>query len=220
MMLQVNRRLKMETRQRIGRLGWGVILGFSLLLFLLPDSYVPTALPPEVWLLMMIGALLLFWLGLFLGVGLLLVRYLPFFQQIKGPLLFLVLFMMGLRSFSYLQTFSDLGWPASQIFLVLAIWLFVLISVLPLVLGIYLWYQDRAARLLAITLLAIVWLLVAYTRWRGPEQIFQDTFQGALPAELFGLICFGQLVFVLAPLFFIGHSLRLLYREWTRVDML
>jgi hypothetical protein len=219
-MTPTNREPKPQTHRKSGRFGWGIILGLSLLLFLLPGNYTPTGLPPDVWLVMMVGILLLFSLGLFLGVGLLVVCYLPFFQQIKGPLLLLVLLMIGLRSFAYLQTFTDLGWPASQLFLLLSVWLLVLIGALPLVLGVYLWYQDRAVRLWAITLLAVVWLLVAYTRWRGPEQIFQDTFQGELPAELFGLICFGQLVFVLAPLFFIGHSLCLLYREWTRADML
>lgn len=218
-MAQTNQGLKMETRQRMGRLGWGILLGLSLLLFLLPANYTPAGLTPDVWLVMMVSILLLFWLGQLLGVGLLLVRYLSFFQQIKGPLLFLGLFMIGLRLFTYLQTFTDLGWPTSQLFLLLAVWLLALIGALPLVLSVYLWYQDRAARLLAITFLVIVWLLVAYTRWRGPERILQDAFQGTLPAGLLGLLCFGQLVFVLAPLFFIGHSLRLLYREWTRADM-
>lgn len=219
-MTQANMGLKKEIRQRIGRFGWGIILGLSLLLFLLPGNYTPTGLSPDIWLAIMLGILLLFWLGLLLGVGLLLVRYLPFFQQSKGPLLFLGLFMVGLRSFTYLQALNDLSWPTSQLFLMLAVWVFALIGVMPLALSVYLWYQDRSVRLVAITFLVVVWLLVAYTRWRGPEQALQDTFQGVLPAELFGLLCFGQLVFVLAPLFFVGHSLRLLYREWTRADML
>jgi len=212
--------LEKETRQRSGRFGWAIVLGISLLLFLLPGNYTPAGLTPGMWLAVMVVILLLFVLGLLLGVGLLLVRYLPFFQQVKGTLLFLGFFIIGLRTFTYLQTFNGLRWPASQLFLMIAVWLFALIGAMPLLLGVYLWYQDRSVRLFAITFLALVWMLVAYTRWRGPEQTLQDAIQGTLPAELFGLICFGQLIFVLAPLFFIGHSLRLLYREWTQADML
>jgi hypothetical protein len=209
-----------ETRQRIGHLGCGLVLGLSLLLFLLPGNYTPSGLTPDAWLAVMMALLLLFWLGLLLGLGLLMLRYLPFFQQIKGPLLFFGLFVMGLRAFTFLQSFSELGWPASQFFLLLAAWLLALIGALLLALCVYLWYQDRAIRLVAVTFLAAVWLLIAYTRWHGPEQTLQDVFLGVLPAELFGLLCFAQFVFVLAPFFFAWHTVRLAYREWTRADML
>jgi len=212
--------LREKIVRQSGRFGWAIVSGISLLLFLLPGNYAPAGLAPSLWLAVMVGILLLFWLGLLLGVGLLLIRYLSFFQQIKGPLLFFGLFMISLRAFAYLQTFNNLIWPASQLLLMFSVWLFALIGAIPLVLSVYLWYQDRSVRLVAITLLAVVWLLVAYTRWRGPEQTLQAAILGILPAELFSLICFSQLIFVLAPFFFIGHSLRLLYREWTRADML
>lgn len=203
-----------KTRKLSGRLGWSLVLGMSLLSFLLPGNYTPAGLPPDAWLVMMVGILLLFCLGLLLGMALLLIRYLPFFQQFKGTLLFLGLFIIGLRIFAYLQTVADLSWPFSQLLLMVSVWLFAFVGILPLVLSVYLWYQDRSVRLLALTFLITVWLLVAYTRGQGPEQIFQNAIQGTLPAELFSLICFGQLVFILAPLFFIGHSLRLLYSEF------
>ena len=210
--------LREKIVKQSGRFGWSLVLGVSLLLFLLPGNYAPAGITPGVWLAVMVGILLLFWLGLLLGVGLLMVYYLPFFQQFTGTLLFLALFILGLRTFTYLQTAGDPGWPASQLLLMVSIWLFALIGILPLVLGVYLWYQDRSVRLLAVTLLATVWLLVAYARWQGPEQIVQNAFEGTLPAGLMGLICFSQLVFILAPLFFIGHSVHLLSREWAQPD--
>lgn len=219
-MTQANLGLQQETRRRIGWFGWSIVLGSSLLLFLLPGNYTPYGLASDVWVAMMVSILLLFWLSQTLGVGLLIVRYLPFFQQIKGPLLFLALFSIGLRLLTLLQMLDSRGWFFSQLYLLLAGWSLTLIGVMLLALSVYLWYQDRTVRLVGVTFLAVVWLLVIYTRWRGPEQVIHDTFRGVLPPELFGLICFTQFVFVLTPLFFIGHSLRLLYREWTRADML
>lgn len=219
-MTQANLGMKQETRRQIGRVGWGIVFGSSLLLFLFPGTYTPDGLASDVWLAMMVSILLLFWLSQTLGVGLLIVRYLPFFQQIKGSLLFLALFSIGLRLLTLLQTSDSRGWFFSQLYLLLAGWSLTLIGAMPLALSVYLWRQDRAIRLVGGTFLAVVWLLVLYTRWRGPEQVIYDTFNAVLPPELFGLICFTQFIFVLAPLFFIGHSLRLLYREWTRADML
>lgn len=208
--------IKMETRQRIGHFGWGGIFGFSLLILLLPTNSSPAGIST----LILLGVVLLAWLGLLMGVGLLLIRYCSFFQQSKGLLSFLVLFMIGLRAFNFFQTLNIQSWLGSQLFLLLMIWVLAVMMALPVIMSIYLWHQDHAVRLTAITFLVIVWLLVAYTRWRGATQIFQDVFQMTLPAELSGLFCFGILVFILAPLFFIGHSIRLVYRELSQADML
>lgn len=210
----------METRQRIGRFGWGFILGFSLLILLLPATYVPAGISSNVWSVILLGVFLLVWLGLLLGVGLLFIRYFSLFQQSKGLLLFLSLFMIGLRMFTFFQSSIIQSWLGSQLFLLLMMWLLVVMMTLPVVMSIYLWHHDDAARLTAITFLLIVWLLVAYTRWRGDTQIFKDVFQMTMPAELSGLFCFGILVLILAPLFFIGHSIRLVYRELSQADML
>ena len=220
-MIQAGLGIKMETRQRIGRFGWGLIFGFSLLILLLPANYAPAGRSSNAWLLILLGVVLLAWLGLLLGVGLLFIRYFPFFQQSKGLLLILAAFMIGLRAFITVYHASTIqSWLGSQLFLLLMIWLLVLIATLPFVMSIYFWHQDRAAQLTAITFLVIVWLLVAYTRWRSATQIFQDLFQMTMPAELSGLFCFGILVLILAPLFFIGHSIRLIYRELSQADML
>ncbi len=212
--------MKEKTRQRIGRTGWGLVLGVSLLTFLLPGNYTPPGIAPGAWLAVMVGFLLFFSLGLIVGVGLLITRYPLFFQQFKGVLLFSGLFLIGLRAFTSLQAVTHQGWLVSQLLLLVSVWLFALIGVMPLTLGVYLWRQDRSARLFALTILILIWSLTIYTRWRGPEQTLQDAAQGNLPAELSGLLCLGQLIFVLTPLFFIGHSIRLVSREWTRADTL
>lgn len=196
-----------------GRLGWGLILVISSFLFLLPMQTTPGSISPEVWLLVMMALLLLTWLGLGVGAALLLVRYLPFFQQLRGTLLFLLLFVVGLRLFTTLQGHMESA-LLSRVFLVVAVWLLTLPIILGMALCIYMWFRDQTVRLIAITFLAIPWLFVLYVRNQGAEKLLQNTMQATLPGELFALICFGELIFVLAPLFFIGHSLRLLYREF------
>lgn len=220
-MTQADLGIKMETRQRIGRFGWGLIFGFGLVILLLPTKYIPPGLSPNIWFIILLGVVLLAWLGLLLGVGLLLIRYFPFFRQSKGLLLFLAVFMIGLRIFITVYHAPTIqSWLGSQLYLLLMVCLLVLMVAMPLVMSIYLWHQDHAARITAITFLVIVWLVVAYIRWRGATQIFQDLFQMTMPAELSGLFCFGILVLILAPLFFIGHSIRLVYRELSQADML
>lgn len=194
-------------------MGWGLILGISSVLFLLPTQSTPGSTSPEAWLLIMISLLLLTWLGLIIGTALLLVRYLPFFQQLKGTLLFLGLFMVGLRLFTVLQGQAEMALLA-RVFLVVSAWLLTLPVALGMALGIYMWFRDQTVRLIAVTFLVIPWLFVLFVRNQGAEKLLQNTMQATLPGELFALICFGELVFVLAPLFFIGHSLRLLYREF------
>lgn len=194
-------------------MGWGLILGISSVLFLLPTQTTPGSTSPEVWLLLMISLLLLTWLGLIIGIALLLVRYLPFFQQLKGTLLFLGLLMVGLRLFTVLQGQAEMALLA-RVFLVVSAWLLTLPVALGMALGVYMWFRDQTVRLIAVTFLVIPWLFVLFVRNQGAEKLLQNTMQATLPGELFALICFGELVFVLAPLFFIGHSLRLLYREF------
>ncbi len=194
-------------------MGWGFILGISVLLFILPTQSTPGNVSPDVWLLVMIALLLLTWLGLVVGHVLLLVRYLPFFQQLRGTLLFLGLFMVGLRLFPALQNHIESA-LFSRIFLVVAVWLLTLPVTLGMALCVYMWFRDQTVRLIAVTLLVIPWLFVLYVRNQGAEKLLQNTLQATLPGELFALICFGELIFVLVPLFFIGHSLRLLYREF------
>jgi hypothetical protein len=200
-----------------GRFGWGFVLGTNILLFLLPTQSVPAGLSTEAWLLTALGILLLSWLGMLTGIGLLVIRYHWFFKQIKGVLLFLGLLVVGFRLFFMIfQIRNDSGWFFSQLSFLLTVWLIILPFALVLATAYYLWFNDQSVRFLAIILLIIPWLLIFYIRNQSAEQLLLDIIQVNLPGELFALICFGQIVFVLAPLFFIGHSLRLVYREFSR----
>ena len=210
---------KENWRLRIGYVGWGVVIAISLLLFLLPPNFAPSGLSSEVWLLVMVAILLFSLLGLLLGMGLLLIRYWPFGKQIQGILLFFALFVIVFRAFTFLQTVTQPGWLVSHLFVLFGTWLFALVGAMVLSLTVYFWFQDYSMRVLAVTFLIVIWSLVLYTRWRGAEQIVQDVYRGVLPAELMSVICYRQLVLLLAPLFFVGHSCCLLYREWVRADM-
>lgn len=202
-------------RQWSGRLGWGLVSGISILLFLLPTQPALGGGPAETWLLIMLSLLVLSWLGMSIGIGLLLIRYLPFFQQFRGVLFSLGLLMVGLRLFTHLQPLAETEIFA-RILLVVSIWLFTLLVALVLALVVYMWVCDQSVRLMAVISVVLPWSFILYIRSQGPEKLWHNTLQGNLPPELMTLICFGNLLFLLAPLFFVGHTMRLVYREFLR----
>lgn len=206
-------------RRRAGRIGWAILLVMNILLLLAPANYTPTSLSLQTWLVVMIAFLLLILLGFLVGFILLFVRYMTFFKQFRGTLALLIPLLVGLRVFAWLQTITNPGWPLSQMLLLVPVWLMGLLVTLPIALAVYLWYQDQSIRILGYTLLIIVWSLVFYVNRVGPESLLLEIFRGDALPELMGMLCVGQIAIVLVALFFIGHSLRLIYREWTRADM-
>lgn len=206
-------------RQRLGRIGWAILLVTNILLFLVPANYTPKAISLQTWLVIMIGFLLLTLSGFLIGLVLLFVRYLPFFKQGRATVVLFIALLLGMRIFVYLQNITKLAWPFSRIMLLLPVWLLVLLVALPIVLAIYLWHQDQSVRILGYTLLIIVWALVIYVNQVGPEALITNIIRGQALPELMGMFCFGESVIFLTLLFFAWHTLRLIYCEWKRADM-
>lgn len=210
---------KPPTHQRLGRIGWGILLAASILLFLIPANYVPAAISPQTWLVMMIAFVLLMLVAFLLGFGLLLVHYLPVFKQVQGTLALFAALLLGLRVYTWMQFLPELRWPLSQIMLLLPMWLLALFLALPISLTIYLWHQDQSVRVLGYTLLIVVWALVFVVNQVGPESLMVTLIRGDVLPELMGMLCFGQSVILLGLFSFVWHTGRLLYREWTSADM-
>lgn len=210
---------KSPTRQRLGRIGWGILLVANLLLFLIPANYVPKAISPQSWLIIMLAIVLLVLLASLVGFGLLVVRYLPVFKQARGTLALFVALLLGMRLYSWGQALPDLSWPLSQMMLLLPIWLLSLLLALPITMGIYLWHKDQSVRVLGYMLVIIVWVLVFAVNQVGPESLIVTMIRGDALSELMGMLCFGQSVILIALFFFVWHTGRLLYREWTKADM-
>lgn len=199
-----------------GYLGWILCLGITAFLFFLPIRAMETALSLEVTLLLVLGIMFFSWVGLMVGAVLLMIRYPAFFKTIKGVALFLSLFALDIWLAAPLLYQTDMGWFSQQLFFLLTVWISALPFILLVVLSAYLWFQDKAARLLAVTLLTIVWAFAIHIRDRSAAQLLLDMIQMSLPAWLTAFACFSQMVVVIAPLFFLGHSLRLFYREIIR----
>lgn len=209
--LPQNKRL---SRERAKRLGWALTLIGSLSIFLIPIDRIA-----EISFLVALVFFLLIVMTLFIGTGLFIFGYRPFFKGIKGVLLYFTWLTLGVRLFRYFNTIDDPSRIIYRLSLLNISWLFVLPFAFGLALLTYLVYQDKALLILAVSLLASTWGIATYIYYRSPLQLFQDAALARLPAELWTTLCLCLWVLIIVPLSFFGHTLRLIDREWSRKDM-
>jgi hypothetical protein len=209
-------------QRRCSRLGWVIVAGGSALLFLLPGDYSGPAVSAETWLLLMALFLLTIWLGLFLGVLLLIAGHLAFFKRVEGVLLFASLMAICLRLWPLIAgSEAPANWLVRQLAFVATFWLFVLPFALGVVLLIYLVYRDKAVQATAVTLMLFIWTMLIYARYYGPEYLVREILMGGTPEQIWWfqtILCLTFWLLVLGPLSFLGHTVRLVYQELSVSD--
>jgi hypothetical protein len=74
---------------------------------------------------------------------------------------------------------------------------------------------------MALTFTLLVWTLVLFVRQRGADQLLLGILSPDNAANLWwfqSLLCPAAWLFLLGPLSFTVHSMRLLYREWVSLS--
>lgn len=198
------------------RLGWWLVGLGSAVGLLLPSTFTPAGITPGVWLAIMLTMIILPTLALIIGGIFLLLGYQEFFRRPVGLITLVVAFVIVLRIVNPLIEQAERPWPLSQIFLLAAFYFLALTMILFFALIFYLWHRDHAVQLFAITALLSVWALAIYVRIHGPDQTLVDALLGRFPSELIALLCIGNFVVILTPIFFVIHVLRVVSQEFDR----
>lgn len=194
------------------RLGWGLLLGATFLLLVIPLDFSTTNLSGN-GILLLYGLLLLSHLA---AVTLLIVAYRRFFSRPWGILLFAGLLTLGVAT-SGASLADTAGAPLRRLILIANVWGLIAMIALGIAVLVYLVYRDRSVSLAMFTFLALIWTLVFYISQQGPAQLLQNVLSGVTigtVSPLPSLFCLAFWVVLIAPLSFAGHTVLLLYREW------
>ncbi len=190
------------------RLAWGLLIFDVLLIFVVPaDTHFGS-------LLLMIAYAAWLILTLVITSVWLMIRYRAFFRTWPGwavPLITLIL------SSLVIQGILPVSHPNFSLFFSM---LFVVsVCSAGVATAILLWYRDVGLGLIAWGLVILVWMLLFSWRFQGNliELFFSSLIHPDKPSPLWwwnSLVCVCGWIIPLSVISFLGHTLRLILREW------
>lgn len=202
--------------RRFSRLGWGLLIGISLLLFLMPHEYSNTGLEPTTVTYLLISIFLGGITFLLVGIGFVMLGHLSFFKRAWGVLLFIALLTLGMVLFFRLQQEGS-GWLISHIALLFGMWGMASMVALGMAVFVYLVFQDKSVRLFALAFLTTMWLSIFYVRRLGAAEFLESIVTNSASTSFWdytSLICLLYWVSLIGPFSLLAHLARLLIKEW------
>lgn len=196
------------------RLGWGLLLGPSLLIVVMPLDNASVATSGA--FLAIMALLVLSLVGQMAGVALLAIAYRWHFAQVWVIVLCCALIALGVAlSGSTLQ--ASASGILRRLSVLGSVWGLTAMGALGIAVLAYLILRDKSVPLTMFTFLALIWIMIFYVRQQGPAQLLQQLLSGATIGtfSLFPpLICLAFWVGLIAPFSFLWHTARLVRREF------
>lgn len=198
------------------RIGWGVMVLTTLTILVLPERFdLPAETGTSQLMLTYIAWASILFLFSFLGITLLVLGYIQFFQRFEGILLFTGLILLGVWAGTWTQM-EEAAWLRGRAQLLMLVLGVVSMLAIAEAIALYLIFHDRGIRLLGVVLMVNVWVLFLWIRQVGPDTVLIETVisQRPLLLRLFqSSTCVSIWITILAPISFIGHTIRLLHHE-------